>query len=303
MIVISGIRGWLGNSAVNVLVRDFSIDPTEIVGIGSQRGLEKIGSNLYDVKTWEDLTHGIRDVQLFLHFGFLTRDKAVTMPFDEYVSKNQRITSQALDFIEINSPEAVVNISSGAVFNSPTFTDLTNELAHNPYGFLKLEEEKKLQELCANKNIGIVINRLWGLSGSDVKNKEPYALYEFIKKAQENELIEIRSKNLVFRRYVNDRQLMRLLLKLAFQSKTIFFDSGGELIEIEELAKLVVGTLNSKSYISERLVDPMAIKDEYYAKNSRFEEIFTLNMNEPLLSLEHQITLSAQGQMNKNGGR
>jgi hypothetical protein len=91
---------------------------------------------------------------------------------------------------------------------------------------------------------------------------------------------------------------MRLLLKLAFQSKTILFDSGGELIEIEELAKLVVGTLNSKSYISERLVDPMAIKDEYYAKNSRFEEIFTLNMNEPLLSLEHQITLSTQGQMN-----
>ena len=43
MIVISGIRGWLGNSAVNVLVDDFFIDPNEIVGIGSQRNIERNG--------------------------------------------------------------------------------------------------------------------------------------------------------------------------------------------------------------------------------------------------------------------
>ena len=302
MIVISGIRGWLGNSAVNVLVDDFSVDPSKIVGIGSQRNIEKIGNHSYDVKTWKDFSHGLKDVQLFLHFGFLTRDKVAKMPFEEYLLKNREITDQALDFIKINSPMAVVNVSSGAVFNPPTFTNLANDLSHNPYGFLKLEEEKKLQELCAKKNIGIVINRLWGLSGIDVKNKEPYALYEFIKKAQENKTIEIKSKNLVFRRYVNDRQLMRLLLKLAFQSETIIFDSGGPLVEIEDLANLVIRTLSSKSNISKRIIDPQAIKDEYFSKNSKFEEIFVLHMNETLLSLEDQIILSAPSPMNKNGG-
>jgi len=302
MIVISGIRGWLGNSAVNVLLKDFSIKPSQIVGIGSQRGLVKIGINSYEVKTWEDLSLGIKNVELFLHFGFLTKDKVKTIPFEEYVAKNKAITSQALEFINNNSPSAVVNVSSGAVFNAPKFRELTNDLSNNPYGFLKLEEENKLQELCAAKNIGIVINRLWGLSGSDIKNKEPYALYEFINKAQKNEPIEINSKNLVFRRYVHDRQLMRLLLKLAFESETILFDSGGQLIEIEELAKLVVSVLNSKSNISKRNLDPKAIKDEYYSKNSRYEEIFRLNMNETLLSLADQIILSASGLKDNNGG-
>jgi nucleoside-diphosphate-sugar epimerase len=302
MIVISGIRGWLGNSAVNVLLKDFSIKPSQIVGIGSQRGLVKIGVNSYEVKTWEDLSLGIKNVELFLHFGFLTKDKVETIPFEEYVAKNKAITNQALEFINIYSPSAVVNVSSGAVFNAPTFRELTNDLSNNPYGFLKLEEENKLQELCAEKNIGIVINRLWGLSGSDVKNKEPYALYEFINKAQKNEPIEINSKNLVFRRYVHDRQLMRLLLKLAFESETILFDSGGQLIEIEELAKLVVSVLNSKSNISKRNLDPKAIKDEYHSKNSRYEEIFGLNMNETLLSLADQIILSASGLKDNNGG-
>jgi nucleoside-diphosphate-sugar epimerase len=302
MIVISGIRGWLGNSAVNVLVDDFFIDPNEIVGIGSQRNIEKIGRNSYQVKTWEDFAEGIKDVQLFLHFGFLTRDKVAKLPFEEYLLKNREITNQALNFIRINSPKAVVNISSGAVFDAPTFTELTNDVNHNPYGFLKLEEERRLQEICNEKNIGIVINRLWGLSGSDVKNKEPYALYEFIKKSQENEVIEIQSKNLVFRRYVNDRQLMKLLLKLGFTSESLLFDSGGPLIEVEDLARLVVRTLNSKSNVLKRDIDPQVIKDEYYSKNSKFEEIFALNMSENLLSLEEQIILSASGAKNVSGG-
>jgi len=302
MIVISGIRGWLGNSAVNVLLNDFSIEPSKILGIGSQRGLVKIGVNSYKVMTWEDLSFGIKDVELFIHLGFLTKDKVATIPFEEYVAKNRAITSQALEFIKNNSPLAVVNVSSGAVFNAPTFRKLTNDLSKNPYGFLKLEEENKLQELCAAKNIGIVINRLWGLSGSDVNNTEPYALYEFINKAQKNEPIAINSKNLVFRRYVHDRQLMRLLLKLAFKSETIIFDSGGQLIEIEELAKLVVSVLNSKSTIFKRNVDPEAIKDEYYSKNSRYEEIFSLNMSENLIPLADQIVLSASGLKDRNGG-
>lgn len=302
MIVISGIRGWLGNSAVNVLVDDLSIHPNEIVGIGSQRNIEKIGNHSYEVKTWEDIARDIKDVQLFLHFGFLTRDKVAKLSFEEYLRRNREITNQALDFIRINSPKAVVNISSGAVFDAPTFTELTNDVTRNPYGFLKLEEERRLQELCKEKNIGIVINRLWGLSGSDVKNKAPYALYEFIRKAQENEVIEIQSKNLVFRRYVNDRQLMRLLLKLGLKSESLLFDSGGPLIEVEDLARLVVRTLKSRSNILKRHVDPKVIKDEYYSKNSKFEEIFALNMNETLLSLEEQIILSASGSKNVNGG-
>jgi nucleoside-diphosphate-sugar epimerase len=302
MIVISGIRGWLGNSAVNVLVDDFSIDPKEIVGIGSQRNIEKIGSNLYEVKTWEDFAEGIKDVQLFLHFGFLTRDKVATLSLEEYLKRNREITNQALNFIRNYSPKAVVNVSSGAVFDAPTFTELTSDMRRNPYGFLKLEEERGLQELCKEKKIGIVINRLWGLSGSDVKNIEPYALYEFIKKAQENSTIEIQSKNLVFRRYVNDRQLMRLLLKLGLASESHLFDSGGPLIEVEDLARLVVRTLNSKSNISKRNIDPQVVKDEYYPKNSKFEEIFALNMSETLLSLEEQIILSASGAKNVSGG-
>jgi nucleoside-diphosphate-sugar epimerase len=302
MIVISGIRGWLGNSAVNVLVDEFSINPKEIVGIGSQKNIEKIGSNSYEVRRWEDFTAGIKDVQLFLHFGFLTRDKVAKLPFEEYLSKNREITNQALNFIRNNSPKAVINVSSGAVFDAPTFTKLTNDIKHNPYGFLKLEEERRLQEICKEKNIGIVINRLWGLSGSDVKNREPYALYEFIKKAKENEVIKIQSKNLVFRRYVNDRQLMRLLLKLGFASESHLFDSGGPLIEVEDLARLVVRTLNSESNISKRDIDPQVIKDEYFSKNSKFEEIFALNMSETLLSLEEQIILSASGAKNVSGG-
>ena len=120
--------------------------------------------------------------------------------------------------------------------------------------------------------------------------------------AKVNEVIEIQSKNLVFRRYVNDRQLMKLLLKLGLKSESLLFDSGGPLIEVEDLARLVVRTLKSRSNILKRHVDPKVIQDEYYSKNSKFEEIFALNMNETLLSLEEQIILSASGSKNVNGG-
>jgi hypothetical protein len=95
---------------------------------------------------------------------------------------------------------------------------------------------------------------------------------------------------------------MRLLLKLGLASESHLFDSGGPLIEVEDLARLVVRTLNSKSNISKRNIDPQVVKDEYYPKNSKFEEIFALNMSETLLSLEEQIILSASGAKNVSGG-
>jgi hypothetical protein len=75
---------------------------------------------------------------------------------------------------------------------------LVDDLSNNPYGTLKVKEEKALKLSTEQCGSSLTITRLWNLSGKDIQNTTPFALSNFILDALAYSKINIQSKNLVF---------------------------------------------------------------------------------------------------------
>jgi nucleoside-diphosphate-sugar epimerase len=284
---ITGASGWLGRATIATLLES-GIDPIQIHCFSSKR-------KMIQVEDREFISYPIHElldcdkIDTFVHLAFLTRDKVNNSDLSLYSRVNREITGLACDFIKTIKPRSVISISSGAVYDAPKFTRLADSLEFNPYGFLKIEEEKRLEQACVDSHANLVINRLWGLSGQDIQNTQPYALADFIHKAKMNKDIDIKSRNRVWRRYVDARELMALCLEVANRGDNAIFNSGGPLIEIGELAKLVVQSLGSTSKITRDIADVSDNPNTYYPQDQSYEELLWKYLKKSPLPLKYQI--------------
>lgn len=291
--LISGLSGWLGRALVLELTENFGVCESDVLGIGSSARKVIIGGQSYQIATWDQLTEYEVCPILFAHFGFLTRDKIAELPRKKYIELNAEISNQAFETILKFKPKSIISVSSGAVYKSPNFEELDDDLSDNPYGVLKQSEERMLQQAAESIGSSFVINRLFGLTGKNIQNIKPYALAEFINCALKNHPIQIRADRLVYRRYVYDRDLCKLMIKLAQSSESHIFDSGGEIVELRDLAMRVVKVLNSKSeiYSSKITSEP----DTYYSPNNIYEKLFSSHVNSLPTPLDQQIQNTAEG--------
>lgn len=284
---ITGSSGWLGRATIATLLES-GVNPLEIKCFSSER------KTIY-VENIEFQSHPLcelrksEDIEILVHLAFLTRDKIDASNLMRYSTINREITSFACDFIKTKKPRSVVSISSGAIYDAPAYTCLADSYDLNPYGYLKIEEEKRLEQACVETNANLVINRLWGLSGQDIQNAQPYALAEFIHKAKMNDVIEIKSSNKVWRRYVDARELMALCLEIATRGDTTIFNSGGPLVEIGELAELVVQYLGSSSIITRDAPDVSDNPNTYYPQDQSYEELLMKYLKKRPFPLKYQI--------------
>ena len=292
-IAITGASGWLGRAAIATLLSKFGTDTVEILAFGRTRKNIRIDEVEIEILPIDEL-HAIQDVRIFIHLAFKTRDKLAETSISEYARENRLLTELAASYIRNQRPKSVVTISSGAVFNAPNFNKTADSLEDNPYGFLKIEEEKKLQTECVVAGANLVINRLWGLSGRDVQNPKPFALFDFIDKALRNIPIEINSSYQVWRRYVDARELMELCISIALGGESLIFDSGGPKIEIGELANLVVATLQSSSTVSRSQLTDSNQGDFYYSQSTRYEELFRAYLAREPANIRSQILESSK---------
>ena len=286
-IIVSGASGWLGRASISVLLKS-GIDKAKIRCFGTSASIFKVDGVTFENEPFQSAL-SIRSAECFIHLAFKTRDKANSLPLENYLTENRDLTSLAVSVIERARPRSVITISSGAVFEGPTFETFTSDVESNPYGFLKLEEEERLSQVCQADGITLVINRLWGVSGRDIQNVTPYALAEFITRASKNESIEIRSPYEVWRRYVDARELMQLCLKIAQTEESILFDSGGPLTEIEDLAHKVVDILGSSSQVIREPIKSNYAPDLYYSKSSTYEELLLEHLKSEPSALDSQI--------------
>lgn len=290
--VITGAGGWLGRSTIAVLLNS-GVSQKDIVCLGSKsRSFQVSGFEFNAIPTISYKPQS--SIKMLIHLAFATRDKVTEMPLMDYVETNRKLTSFALNIIRDSEPKAVVTISSGAVYDGPEFISYAKNLETNPYGFLKLEEEQRISEICKAEGINFVINRLWGLSGQDIQNKAPYALSEFIARAKQNQDIHIWSDREVWRRYCDARQLMALCLRIAESGDTLIFDSGGPLIELQELASTIVKVLNSSSKVSRAPISASSSPDHYHSKSRKYEESLLKYLNQTPSSIEFQIIETAK---------
>jgi len=273
-VLITGATGWLGRETVaRVIEGKFeSIAKTDLLLASSNgRDLELDSLGVYPTVALENLSHreSTNSIEGLVHLAFITKDKTTQYSFSEYVAKNIELISAACEIIERDKPKWVVVVSSGAIIDRATL-EIENNVVRNPYGFCKRIEEALIAESARKVGANIVIGRLWGGTGLYMPVKRAYAISDFIESAKESGAIKINSGGDVIRRYCDAGDFMEVLVRSAIQGDTTTLDSGGSIIEVGELAKLISARMGEIS-ISRSEV-PTTV-DDYYPRGSEFEEL------------------------------
>ena len=273
-VLVTGATGWLGIETVaRVLEGKFEgITQSDLLLASSNgRDLELDSLGVYPTVALENLSHreSTNSLEGLVHLAFVTKDKTTQYSFSEYIAKNIELISAACEIIERDKPKWVVVVSSGAIIDRATL-EIENNVERNPYGFCKRIEEALIAESARKVGANIVIGRLWGGTGLYMPVKRAYAISDFIESAKESGAIRINSGGDVIRRYCDAGDFMEVLVRSAIQGDTTTLDSGGSIIEVGELAKLISARLGEIS-ISRSEV-PTAV-DDYYPRGSEFEEL------------------------------
>ena len=273
-VLVTGATGWLGRETVARVIEGKFEGITQsdlLLASSNGRDLELDSLGVYPTVALENLSHreSINSIEGLVHLAFITKDKTTQYRFSEYVAKNIELISAACEIIERDKPKWVVVVSSGAIIDRATL-EIENNVVRNPYGFCKRIEEALIAESARKVGANIVIGRLWGGTGLYMPVKRAYAISDFIESAKESGAIRINSGGDVIRRYCDAGDFMEVLVRSAIQGDTTTLDSGGSIIEVGELAKLISARLGEIS-ISRSEV-PTAV-DDYYPRGSEFEEL------------------------------
>jgi nucleoside-diphosphate-sugar epimerase len=286
-IVITGASGWLGKETISVLSNtDFEL---------KLFASEKKNINLLENGNVEanslDSVNVIGNCEGFIHLAHLTKDKVSKLGQQNFIYENLLLTSKAAQIIHSSKPKWVVLVSSGAIFD-PINKEIDSNIATNPYGFGKRVEELIVRNACEIAGSNLVIGRLWGASGKLMVPNSAYALSDLIQNAIIHRQININSPYDVFRKYVNAAQFMEVLVKSAQSGRNLTINSGGFLVEIGEVAKLVAARV-----VKTKIIRPNydgSQPNTYYPKDEEFNALAS-EMGIKLLSIDDQIDLTIRG--------
>lgn len=297
-VVIVGASGWATRAAEFVLTEKLFLKSDLLKFYGSYSRTEEINFKKYNVEEWvpQELK---APTSLFLPLGFLTVDKYFKWGPQEFEARNRQLIHKSVEFIKFNEPERCILISSGIV-------DKTLDLSpRNPsylsYAKLKSEEEEQISRICQEMKTKLVICRLFSASGRHIVDPNRYAVGNFVLQGLLTGKIKVKSEGSVLRRYVDMGQLIEICIKAAKEKGLTRFDSGGELIEITELAEMVAHHLGVK--VSERMEEPKYSMDSYFSKSSVMEDLAKESQIQPF-SISEQIQETIIGvniQLQKQG--
>ena len=273
-VLVTGATGWLGRETVARVIEGKFEGITQsdlLLASSNGRDLELDSLGVYPTVALENLSHreSTNSIEGLVHLAFITKDKTTQYSFSEYVAKNIELISAACEIIERDKPKWVVVVSSGAIIDRATL-EIENNVVRNPYGFCKRIEEALIAESARKVGANIVIGRLWGGTGLYMPIKRAYAISDFIESAKEKNAISINSGGEVIRRYCDAGDFMEVLVRAALKGETTTIDSGGSIIEVGELAKLISARLGEIPITRSQTPTPL---DDYYPRGSEFEDL------------------------------
>jgi nucleoside-diphosphate-sugar epimerase len=244
-IVITGASGWLGRATLDLL--------REALGETFEARVECFGSRRAEIRLSAVQTIEQRPLNelaaltcqptLLLHFAFLTKDRAETMPEAEYRAANRAIRRLVLDALAPIGVDAAFVASSGAARHAD---DASATSAMRLYGMLKREDEDAFAGWAEACGTSAIIARIFNISGPHINKVRSYALPSFVLDALAGKSVVVRAPHEVRRGYVAIRELMSLAFALLIERQTDItrFDSGGEDIELGSLATMIASSMN-----------------------------------------------------------
>lgn len=189
------------------------------------------------------------------NFAFLTSDRLDAVGAGVFEAQNRMLIDQFRQTIELPTVRRILTVSSGAVFTEPL----------GLYGLLKAEEEAVANGWTDSTHTSVVL-RAYSMSGPHVRVPERYAFSEMILQAHQG-LVRVRSDRLTYRRYTSVSDFLTVGMTMLSEGRTLTIESGGELVEMGDLAERVVARIDPSARIER---PPLATLDaSVYASDGR----------------------------------
>lgn len=245
--VVTGATGWLGRATLQMLYHALGEQfHRRVTALGARKSRIHLGEKnggavaySHDVEPligWMSVSQ--RPLMVF-HYAFLTKDKVGELNQDDYVTCNDMISAQVGQWVASGQVRCMVVPSSGAVYDYLRASN--RDLSAGLYGKLKYLDELRFSEVCQANGSGLVIPRVFNLSGPYINKLKSYALASFIVQALQQGVINIYATRAVVRSYYFIGDLVQLCVHLLMEQQAphinCFDVAGDETIELSALAR------------------------------------------------------------------
>jgi len=250
-VVVTGAGGWLGAAALAVLDAALGDEfGKRVLAFGAGAREVRLGSGrVVRVRGFEEVASLRTAPAWVLHFAFRTRGFAGE---PGYVAANRRISETMRGYLGRSGALGVFLPSSGAVYGPRRV--VAPDLAANPYGALKLEDEAAFGALAARLGFGCVVMRIFNLAGPYINNVENYALASILRDVLAGGPVRLRAARPVWRSYAYIGDVLNVAVRLMLEGgrPAVFDTAGAEVVEIGQLAGRVAAVLGRADLQVER---------------------------------------------------
>jgi len=264
-VLVTGAGGWFGRTAI-AMTREAGL---ELLATGSKDQQIEIDGESQAVQAQSLEVISAFKPTVVIDTAFVTRERLPILGHKTYIETNQKLIDQSLEVAALPSVRKYIGFSSGATKHLAGHTSFS--LEENPYAAQKRIYESKISEIAANLHSDISVARVWSVTGSYCTKPGAFAFTDFIAQAKLG-LIEIKAKHLVYRRYCALEDVLALAMLPSAPGGNPIFNTGGDLIELGELAKIVVDLVNPNAEIR-RQIDPQLTPDNYHSDSKEWGEL------------------------------
>lgn len=277
--VVTGAGGWLGGATLEMLHQALGEDfAARVTALGSRPAQIKVADGqTYPIQALQQWKRPHGQPIVVFHYAFLTKDKVDSLSTEEYVARNEVISSTVRSWVGTGNVQGVVLPSSGAVYDH--LHAKSRDPAAGLYGRLKFEDELAFSAACEKGGTSLIVPRVFNLSGPYVNKFDSYALASCIFQTLSGKPIIINARHPVLRSYYFIGDLIEMCLRLMFSQTTAasecFDVAGDEVVEIGELATRIAKVLGSHNSVPiQRLpVLTEAVEDRYLGNRNRILEL------------------------------
>lgn len=268
-VLVLGSSGWFGREFAALLTEVGADRPVVLQVGGPSTGTSVSQAEIADF-----------DPTVVVNFAFLTRERVQIEGEEAFTSTNRGLTDRFIRAASMSNVRMAVTVSSGATVSEP----------EHPYGKLKQIEESEASELVTESR-SIVVLRAYSVSGGYVRRPHDYAFSDFISQASTG-TISVKADHAVFRRYCSVADALTAALRAGDIGRSGILETGGDLVEMGELAYRVAGIVNPRARV-ERAPITGAPASRYHSDNRSWSEWLEM-ANVRQMDLDAQITATAE---------
>jgi UDP-glucuronate decarboxylase len=290
-IVVTGAGGWIGLATLELLSSALgSAFAARVQCFGaSRRVLTLQDGTRIEQRPLVEIGKLAAEPTIVLHLAFLTKERAEAMDEAAYCEANRQLYRAVLAALDGLGAIAVFVASSGA---AAVAGDAEATASMRLYGSLKREQEDAFANWAEQRRKRAVIARIFNLSGPHINKHSSYALASFILDALAGRPIAIQARHRVVRSYVAIRELMALAFALLLDggSGVTRFDSGGEPMEMQDIAQAVADALGPVGI--DRPATDGGTEDRYAGNGEAYAALLAAHGIEPV-PFERQVIETA----------